>query len=363
MRTSGLSRRNSCGLNRPYFRPRFVSSGLPAMTVDPRRAFVSAEAGMFFCSHGAATKRLLIAGAVLLACCFAPLSRSIAQSGMPGTWEKEQIRTIEDTLGILSYMIVNDSLQENRFAATRLMIPTLVQALKIENSFNYPFDRLKSVSIQYPQDSTFRIFTWQLFVDGEEYRYYGAIQMNTPELKLFPLIDRSHQIEDPAQAVLNAENWYGAVYYGIRNINTRTGPAYLLFGYDAFSFFNRRKLIDVLTFNEGKPEFGKAVFPATVGQPNASKRFILEYTAEASVKLNYDPLLDLVVFDHLIPVQARSGQGEIMAPDGSYEAFRIKKDGLEYIPMLETTKMATPPRPAPVLDQKGKDILGRVKKN
>jgi hypothetical protein len=307
--------------------------------------------------------RIFIAGTALLLCCSAPFFQAIAQPGTSSTQENEQIRIMEDTLGILSFMIVNDSLQENRFAATRMMIPTLVKALKIKNSFNYPFDRLKSVSIQYPQDSTFRIFTWQLFVDGEEYRYYGAIQMNTPELKLFPLIDRSHQVEDAAQAVLNAENWYGAVYYGIRKINTQTGPAYLLFGYDAFSFFNRRKLIDVLSFNEGKPVFGKAVFPATVGQPDPSKRFILEYTAEASVKLNYDELMDLIVFDHLIPVQGRSGQGEMMAPDGSYEAFRIKKDGLEYIPMLETTKMAAPPRPSPVLEQKGKDIFGRTKNN
>ena len=121
--------------------------------------------------------------------------------------------------------------------------------------------------------------------------------------------------------------------------------------------------MDVLRFENGKPVFGHPVFPPTVNQPKPSKRFIIEYTAEASVKLNYDESMQLIVFDHLIPVQGRNGQGEMMAPDGSYEAFKIKKDGLEYIPMLENTIMTEAPRPSPVLDQKGKDILGKVKKN
>lgn len=294
---------------------------------------------------------------------FGPVFNLSAQSGKLSEEARKQIREIEDTLGILSYLIVNDSLEENRFAATREMIPTLVRALKVPNSFQYPFERLNSVSIRYPQDSSFRVFTWQLFVNGEEYRYYGAIQMNAPELKLFPLVDRSHLVQDPAQAVLTPENWYGALYYGIRSLQTKEGPAYLLFGYDAFSFFNRRKIIDVLRFVNGKPVFGHPVFPATVNKLEPSSRFVLEYTAEASVKLNYDEAMQLIVFDHLIPVQGRNGQGELMAPDGSYEAFKIKKDGLEYIPMLETTILNEAPRPAPVLDQKGKDILGKPKKN
>ena len=306
---------------------------------------------------------ILKSGFSILLCCFISWGTLSAQAGKLTEESRQQIREIEDTLGILSYLIVNDSLEENRFAATRQMIPTLVRALKAPNSFNYPFERLNAVSIQYPQDSSFRVFTWQLFVNGQEYRYYGAIQMNTPELKLFPLIDRSHQLQDPAQAVLTPENWYGALYYGIRKIQTKEGPAYLLFGYDAFSFFNRRKVIDVLRFENGKPFFGHPVFPPTVNKPDPCSRFIIEYTAEASVKLNYDESMQLIVFDHLISVQGRNGQGEMMAPDGSYEAFKIKKDGLEYIPMLENTILNEAPRPSPVLDQKGKDILGKVKKN
>ncbi|MEY3369157.1 MAG: hypothetical protein RI973_2312, partial [Bacteroidota bacterium] len=86
----------------------------------------------------------------------------------------------EDSLGYFGFLVINDSASENRFASCKLLIKTLVKALQVENSFHYPFEQLQTVSILYPPDSTFRIFTWQLYVDENDYRYYGAIQMNSP---------------------------------------------------------------------------------------------------------------------------------------------------------------------------------------
>lgn len=290
----------------------------------------------------------------------------LAQTPKPFTKAQyEQLQQLEDTLGMLAFVIINDSLEENRFGATRLMIPTLVKALKVPNSFKYPFSQLQSVSIQYAPDSTFRIFTWQLFVNDNDYRYYGAIQMNAPELKLFPLIDRSFQIDNVEQAVLNPDNWYGQVYYNIRKLDTPAGPQYLLFGFDAFSFFRKRKLLDAMYFADGKPVFGAPVFPAIQEGAPPRNRMMLEYSAETSIRFNYDAAMDLIVFDHLVAMKGRNGEGEVMVPDGSYEAFRIEKNKLVYIPMLDIVPLDEPPRPAPLPDPKGKDIMGRptTKKN
>ena len=95
-----------------------------------------------------------------------------------------------------------------------------MKALKTPKSFEYPFPQIERISIQYPQDSSFRIFTWQLFVGKDDYRYYGAIQLNTEELKLIPLVDRSYKIENPKHQVLNNRNWYGALYYNIHQFDT-----------------------------------------------------------------------------------------------------------------------------------------------
>jgi hypothetical protein len=118
---------------------------------------------------------------------------------------RDLLQKQEDTLALLAFAVVNDSLAENRFAVCQSLIKTLVRTLQAENSFQYPFEQLKSVSIQYPADSSFRVFSWQLYVDQDEYRYYGAIQRNTSELELYPLIDRSWTVEKEEQAVLPSE--------------------------------------------------------------------------------------------------------------------------------------------------------------
>ncbi|MEM1321075.1 MAG: hypothetical protein AAGG75_12550 [Bacteroidota bacterium] len=272
----------------------------------------------------------------------------------------EQLQQLEDTLGVLGYAIVNDSLAENRFGACHQMIKTLVKALKTPNSFEYPFERMRAVSILYPQDSSFRIFTWQLYVDTEEYKYYGAIQMNSEELQLFPLQDRSAELTSLDYEVFGPERWYGALYYNIRTLNTPDGPQHLLFGFDGYSFFTKRKLIDVLTFQEGKPVFGAPIFTQGTEESGAipKNRLVLEYTAETSIRLNYDENMGIIIFDHLISMM--TPRGPVMVPDGSYEGFEIENGKLVHVEKLFHQVSETPPRPQPVLDSKGKrkDIFG-----
>ena len=276
----------------------------------------------------------------------------------------ERIKTGEDTLALLAYAVVNDSIEKERFAACRALIPALVRTLKVENSFRYQFDRLKSVSILAPPDSSFRVFTWQLFVNDSTYRYYGAIQMNSRELKLFPFIDRSFEFEDrPVSEQLAPDRWYGALYYNIRQFDTKEGRKYLLFGFDAYEFFNKRKVIEVLSFDKtGKPVFGAPVFDRTDAKV-AEHRLLLEYSAEASVRVNWDEQYQMVLFDHLITVPSPFGRGFTNVPDGSYDGLRFEKGRWKYIDKVFNDVMSEAPFPEPVLDtRKGKDLMGREKK-
>ncbi len=279
----------------------------------------------------------------------------------PADWDA--ITALEDTLALLAYAIVNDSLPEHRFGACRQFIPTLVKALQKPHSFEYLFERLRAVSILYPPDSTFRIFTWQLYVDINEYRYYGAIQMNTPDLKLFPLVDRSFEVEDPEQAQLTADQWYGAVYYNLLAVEEGpAGPYYLLFGFDGNELYRKRKLIDVLSFKDGQPVFGAPVF-IKAGEENEPEvvrsRILRTYSAEVSTRLNYDELMELIIFDHLIPADGKYGEGPTFYPDGSYEAYRLE-DGLwRYVDKVFNQTSDEAPRPSPILDNRTKDLFGR----
>ena len=282
--------------------------------------------------------------------------------------EWQHLPQVEDTLATLSNIILTDSIATNRFIACRQMIPTLVRALKSPNSFDYPFPKIESISIQYPEDSTFRIFTWQLVDERNDVRYYGAIQMNTPELKLFPLVDRSFSIENPESVMLSADKWFGALYYRVKAFDTPTGKKYLCFGFDADNMFLRKKLVDVLSFGaDGKPVFGAPVFQHfdPDGMPSFTRsRVFLEYSADAKVKFNYDEAANMIIFDHLVPLGSLyNGQGMALVPDGTYEAYELKDGIWRHVDKLEITPMEEAPRPEPVLENttrdKKTDLFGR----
>ncbi|MBL7825751.1 MAG: hypothetical protein JNJ57_03915 [Saprospiraceae bacterium] len=294
-------------------------------------------------------------------------AQKVSVAGPVSKEAAEKLHAMEDSLAILAYAVVNDSIEQMRFAACKVLITSLVRALKVENSFSYPFDRLKSISILTPPDSSFRIFTWQLFVNDSTYRYYGAIQMNQKELKLFPLRDKSFEMEaPPLYDRLSAENWYGVIYYGIRQFDTKgEGRRYLLFGYDAFEFFHRRKLIDVLSFdsNTGNPTFGAPVFVKSKTKPGPKEhRMIFEYSAEASVRVNWDEQYKMVILYHLIPFPSPFNRGMTFVPDGSYDALKLEKGKWKFVEKVFNDSQKEVPFPNPILDdRKGKDISGREK--
>lgn len=279
----------------------------------------------------------------------------------------DQIKIAEDTLGALGFLMVNDSLPEHRFGACKKFIPKLVQALKHKNSFHYPFDRLNTISILYPPDSTFRIITWQLYVDKNTYHQYGAIQMNSADLKLHRLLDRPGNPLNIENRELNTEQWLGAVYYNIFQFESPEGTQYLLFGFDGKSFFSKRKVLDVLKFKEGKPVFGSPVFvKQKENEPKITKsRIVLDYSSESTIRLNYDLHLEMIIFDHLSQQPSPfPGEDFTWIPDGTYEGYLLKDGIWEYQEKIFDHKYELNefPVPEPILggDRKSrKNIIGK----
>lgn len=236
----------------------------------------------------------------------------------------------EDTLQMLADSMINANSPADRFRADSNFVRTLVRALKIDNSFAYPFDSIKTVSRLYAPDSSFRIFTWQLKKDEYVYLQKGAIQLNTAdgELKLFPLFDYSMYTAKPLDSVRTPNNWIGAIYYRIVMKEYNGKKYYTLLGFDDFSVSSNKKWMEVLTFNQrGEPVFGGPVISFrqdTTGR-KVQARFNLEYKKEANTLLNYDPELDLIVFDHLISETDEPEKKNTYIPDGTFEAFKWDK--------------------------------------
>ncbi len=242
--------------------------------------------------------------------------------------EKKEFAKKEDSLKKLSALIVFGKNPAESLRADSNFVRAFVRALRMKNSFHYPFDSV-AISKLYAPDSSFRIFTWQWKKDEYVYLQKGAIQVKTPDgsLKLLPLFDRSMFTEKPMDSIRNRENWIGAIYYKIIMKSYQGKKYYTLLGFDDFSIGSNKKWMEVLTFNsQGEPVFGGPFFSFkedSVRRPD-QVRFSIEYKKEARAFFNYDEDNDIIVFDHLISESDEPDRKETYIPIGDYEGFQWK---------------------------------------
>jgi len=281
--------------------------------------------------------------------------------------DRKQLKAKEDTLKAYARYMVTDSLTKTRMIADSIFTKILVRALKVKNSFYYPFDGVYGISKLYSPDSSFRIFTWTIEFDEYYSRQKGAIQIATKDgsLKLFPLRDNSEFTDNPDDSVRTPANWIGAVYYNMVKTDFNGKNYYTLFGYDNNSVLSSKKWVEVLTFNnKNEPVFGGPFF--SYAQDSARQkpkyRLSLEYKKNAKVLMNYIPELDVILMDHLISETDEPDNPWSYVPDGDNEAFKWENGKWVHINKAfdykvdmsgADTYMGNPPVGDPILDLKG----------
>jgi hypothetical protein len=257
---------------------------------------------------------------------------------------KQNMLNLQDSLRFLSYKMINDSIEPERYNANYKFIKTLVNTLKTPYSFNFPFDSLKTISIQSSSDKRFRIFSWHVMNNDGSYRYYGTIQMNNPDgkLQMFPLVDYTPAIKNAADTITTPDKWYGAQYYRIISVlNNVQIPYYVLLGWKGNTPKSTKKVIEILYFKDGKAYFGMPVFDGDKELP-LKKRAIFEYDRRASMVLNYEPSISTVVFDHLAPPDPQlKGRFELYGPDFSYDGYRLTNGRWKFVQDLELKNTPT----------------------
>ena len=76
-----------------------------------------------------------------------------------------------------------------------------------------------------------------------------------------------------------------------------------------------------MEIQRNKPRFIKGLF---FNGKDRVDRMVLEYSSQVAISVRYDPLMDMVAFDHLVPFHPiYNGNYEFYGPDGSF-------DGLEF---------------------------------
>jgi hypothetical protein len=273
---------------------------------------------------------------------------------------RKQLKIYEDSLKSLGNKFINSEEELDRKNANYTFIRTLVIALKIPNSFLYPFDSIKSVKIINSPDNRFRIISWPVVNQDGSYRFYGTIQINTGgNLKMFPLDDYSPLIKHPEDTVTDNRKWYGAEYYKIIPVFSPK-LSYVLLGWKGNTVKSTKKVIEVLSFKDNIPVLGAPVFD---GNGKTRKRVVFEYTRQASMLLRYEPEQNMIVFDHLSPPAPKlKDQPASFGPDMSYNAYKLKNGRWVYLDNVDMRNMPDS-RDANYLDPKKQAAADRATKN
>lgn len=274
--------------------------------------------------------------------------------------DRKQLVRKEDSLRRYADSMINAESPATRFRSDSNFIRGLVRALRVKNSFSYPFDSLVTVSRLYSPDSVFRIFTWQMKKDEYVLLQKGAIQMRTNDgsLKLFPLFDVSMFTGNPQDSVRSRNNWIGAIYYRIIMKEHNGKKYYTLLGFDDYSVSSNKKWMEVLSFNaNGEPVFGGPFisFKEDSVKKPVQSRFAIEYKKEAGTVFNYNPELDMIIFDHLISETDQPEKKDTYIPDGDFEGFKWVNGQWVHVNKIFDFKLEDGafPKEATILDDAG----------
>jgi hypothetical protein len=227
-------------------------------------------------------------------------------------------------LAALMRQIAAETDSARKSATMDVFAVTFEKTLRQEGAMGDAFDSIPYLGKLVSPDKKVRIFTWNLPLDDTQHRYYGIVQYRMNKTTQTSVL---HDVKDslsvrPETATLANGNWYGALYYDLLQNKTGDRVYYTLLGYDFHSGANRRKLVDVLTFDElGIPVFGTSLFDNGRWK---SCRVILEYSAATPFYLTWSPRKKMIIFQRLETASSGGFLGRV--PSGIFDGL-LFKDG------------------------------------
>ncbi|NBU92049.1 MAG: hypothetical protein EBR54_04035 [Flavobacteriia bacterium] len=231
------------------------------------------------------------------------------------TENENQLKELLDALR--SAKTEQEMLQRNK-----VFTQAMQQFLTREGAFNYSLNQLKSVADLRSDDGLVRIVHWNLEFPDFSYTYSGFVaRWDADEEKVYltELVDVNDPYTPIPEGVLDAKNWYGALYYKMITVEYNGDYQYVLLGWDGGTSSSNFKLIDVLSFKGNAVKFGSPLF---VNKKKVLKRVVFEYSDKSSMALQMDEKRNRIVFDHLSPENpSLNGVYSFYVPDFSYDAY------------------------------------------
>ena len=256
------------------------------------------------------------------------ISLSLALTCLVSAQEAQYLDLIksEALLEDLFNQLYADTLSDREQVLTSIL-DIMPEALSAEGALDFPWKGLTRIGVITSDDQMLRIFTWHVRHDPDQYRYFGFMQVGQKKgkFKLYSLVDNGLNQRGVAKLDQSAENWYGKLYYSIITNNYKRKTYYTLLGLDFNNTRSNIKTIETIALQRNQPRFTKELF--FIGS-DKQDRLVLEYSSQVAISVRFDPGLDMITFDHLVPFHPiYENNYEFYGPDGSFEGLQFE-DGI-----------------------------------
>ena len=167
---------------------------------------------------------------------------------------KELMRGYEKDLNSLFEQVFSTENKENeRYNANEEVMVIMEEALLQRDSYKWKWKLRKGVSVLTSDDDKFRVITWAVVNDNNEFECFGYMQVlneNADVYEVCRLQDKTADIFNPGEVALTDQNWFGCIYTDL--ITTKYDGRY--YGMDRDNNYDRLiKAYDVIV-NEIGPK-------------------------------------------------------------------------------------------------------------
>ena len=223
----------------------------------------------------------------------------------------------------LFVQLYSDSLSDREQVLTTIL-DVMPNVLASEGAMDFPWNGLSRIGVVTSDDQMIRTFTWHVMDDPDHHRHFGFIQVGQKKgkFKLYTLVDNGLNQRGVSKLDQSLEDWYGKLYYSIITSSHKRKTFYTLLGMDFNDTRSTIKTIETLSIQRNQPRFAKEMF--FNGRDNQD-RLVLEYSSQVAISVRFDPGMDMITFDHLVPFHPiYENNYEFYGPDGSFEGLQFE---------------------------------------
>lgn len=175
-------------------------------------------------------------------------------------------------------------------------------------------------------DGRLLLVCWNLALEEGVLRYHCIAFLREKKREAIRVTVFEHNDTDWQKIVrktIAPADWYGALYYRIITHRYKKKTYYTLLGWDGHNAVTNRKVVDELTIDGNRMTLGAPMFSQ---DKRPAYRLVYEYANDASMSLNWDDRMKMIVMDHLAPEDGRlKGQYQFYGPDFSYDGLKFEK--------------------------------------